>query len=105
MGYCHICPKHDPAPTTSQIKAGCGCLVFICNDCRDETNHVRHSKCVNCGGTIGYKHGETPDDLLADYPTLDEVDDDLGYDTFGPEVDERESEYEYEDILFHYTEF
>lgn len=52
MGICHICKEND---TGSQIKAGCGHLIFICNDCRGDQMHVQHSDCIVCKG------GETPD--------------------------------------------
>ena len=57
MGICHVCKNEE---TTSQIKAGCGHLVYICDECREETNQVRHSKCVVCKG------GKTPDQTEAE---------------------------------------
>lgn len=55
VGICHTCKDNE---TKSQIKAGCGCLVHICDDCRDEQAHVAHSKCVVCKG------GKTPNQVM-----------------------------------------
>jgi len=54
MGICHVCREAD---TTTQIKAGCGCLIYICDDCRDYQGKVAHEKCIVCKG------GKTPDQI------------------------------------------
>ena len=60
MGYCHSCPHDIMNQTPHQIKAGCGHLVYICDDCSPERRHVRHNKCIKCNG------GKTPDELMAE---------------------------------------
>lgn len=51
MSICHICKETD---TSTQIKGGCGCLVHICDQCRDEQAYIQHSSCIVCRG------GKTP---------------------------------------------
>ena len=42
---CYVC---QDAETPSRVKAGCGCVVALCDDCRDEQNAVQHGICKQC---------------------------------------------------------
>lgn len=55
MGICHTCKDND---TQTQIKAGCGHLVFTCASCIEDANIIRHEKCIVCKG------GKTPDQWM-----------------------------------------
>lgn len=55
MGICHSCKENE---TKSQIKSGCGHLVFVCKDCREDAPTIQHSKCITCKG------GKTPDQWM-----------------------------------------
>src|SRR5258708_5903183 len=46
------CACHESNDTTA-IKIGCGCLGYICDDCRYLQKVIAHEKCVKCGGKWG----------------------------------------------------
>jgi len=52
---CHSCKENN---THKQIKAGCGHLVYVCDDCRSDVNQIRHEKCLRC------RDQQTPEEEL-----------------------------------------
>ena len=46
---CHACKEVE---TVKQIKAGCGCLVYTCEECLEDANSIRHAKCSKHGGAL-----------------------------------------------------
>jgi hypothetical protein len=57
-GICHRCPCDILNKTSRQVKACCGHLVFVCDDCVEELSTVKHEKCFKCLGR------KTPDELM-----------------------------------------
>ena len=107
LKLCHVCADNE---TNSQIKAGCGHLVRICDECRGEQRKVQHEGCgrKECGG---HSHAserlerEEDEQHLSDY--YDRYDPLFDYDPswederLGPPLDEYDyrpqSEYDYVD--------
>lgn len=48
----HICVSCRDNETSAQVKAGCGHLVYLCADCRDDLPVIRHEGCCKCKGQL-----------------------------------------------------
>lgn len=75
---CNVCREEA---VCAQIKAGCGCLVDICDEChKDDSAHLTHSKCIVCRGGKRYDTEEGLFEPLSGsmYDLID--DDDFNFD-------------------------
>lgn len=79
MNICVACKENE---TSAQVKAGCGHLVLLCNDCREDLPVIRHEDCNRCKGqvsseedtamVIAYEDAyDTSDDYLLDFEVYD----------------------------------
>lgn len=65
MFTCNHCRAED---SVRQIKAGCGHVVHICDECEGEVNHIQHSECRGC--VVSKFGGKAPEQVLREEATL-----------------------------------